>query len=153
MVVSSLAGRQYEFTQGRPWWATVPRSRWPAAVSSLLEREGQWDAVYGDRGQEIVFIGCGMDKAAVEAALEGALVTDGELSSGPEVWEGWDDPFDFFPYEDEEGEGEDGEGEGHGHDEGHVHSEACAHGAARRVIGPGGAIRLEHGSAVDAADK
>lgn len=111
--------------------------------------EGRWDAVYGDRAQELVFIGCGMDQGAVRSALEGALLTDDEFALGPEEWDGWDDPFDFFEYEDDGEEGEEGEGEGElepevGH--AHVHTAACAHGHhhahAAEGDGGGGAVGL-----------
>jgi hypothetical protein len=43
-----------------------------------------------------------MDRVQVQELLESALVTDAEFILGPEAWDLWDDPLDFFPYEDEE---------------------------------------------------
>jgi hypothetical protein len=135
------AGRLFSFSAGRPWWATVPRKQWPAVVRAQLApalAEGAaapaasaatpppdsavWDPVHGDRRQEIVMIGCGMDRAAVEEALRACLVTPEEYAAGAEEWDGWDDPFDFYEYEDES---EDGEGEGEG-EEGAC-GEGCSH--------------------------
>jgi hypothetical protein len=144
-----LAGRLFEFTPGHAWWATKPQAEWPPAVRKLLLGDGgaasgggegggaasRWDSRYGDRAQELVLIGCGMDQAAVRGALEGALLSDAEFALGPDEWDGWDDPFDFFEYEDDGGSGE---GEGEGGSE-HVHSDACAHGHGHGYGHDGGA--------------
>jgi hypothetical protein len=37
---------------------------------------------YGDRRQEIVFIGAGMDRAAIETQLDSALLTDAGGAAG-----------------------------------------------------------------------
>ena len=85
----------------------------------------------GDRRQEIVFIGQGMDEVQprLEAALDAALLTEAEWELGPDVYEDWDDPFDFDSMYDDGGDGsgdehEDGGGSGdghHGHDHDHDH--------------------------------
>ena len=47
-----------------------------------------------DLQSELVVIGQAMDKAAVDAALREALVTDEELARGPDAWAAdLDDPF------------------------------------------------------------
>ena len=61
---------------------------WSAAVRA------QWSEPWGDRRQEIVFIGHGMDRGAIMAALEGALVQASDFV--PEVWEGMADPFPLW---------------------------------------------------------
>jgi len=141
----SQAGRVWQLSQGRAWWATVPRKRWPRGLAAMVAAEGKWDDTYGDRATELVVIGRGMARGEVEAALRGALVDDVEWAAGPAAWDLMEDPFDFFPYEDEVegGEGEEGgsdgcveEGGGGGHahggggggDSGHVHGEHCNHG-------------------------
>ena len=144
----SSAGRVWQLSQGRAWWVTVPAREWPAGMRALLgapeeggsgssssgggasggsagAAKGVWDAVYGDRGSEIVFIGQGMDEAAVRSALAGALVSEEEWLAGRELWDEMEDPFDFFPYEDEldeDEEEEEGEEEGGGHGSGLGHS-------------------------------
>ena len=37
-------------------------------------------SLYGDRRQEIVFIGAGMDEGAISAQLDKALLTDAEMA-------------------------------------------------------------------------
>jgi hypothetical protein len=52
-----------------------------------------WEPQYGDRRQEIVFIGMQMDRAAIEAQLDAALLTEGEMEDGPGTWKQLNDPF------------------------------------------------------------
>ncbi|KAJ1617896.1 hypothetical protein T492DRAFT_621523 [Pavlovales sp. CCMP2436] len=49
----------------------------PALVAAVSAHT-QWDANYADRKVEIVFIGVELDRKAVEAALDWALLTDAE---------------------------------------------------------------------------
>jgi G3E family GTPase len=70
----SLAGALASVKPLGTWWAAVPRARWPqdpAAQAHILEN---WHPPFGDRRQEIVFIGSGMDRAAITAALDAALL-------------------------------------------------------------------------------
>jgi G3E family GTPase len=135
------AGRVFQFSAGREWWATVPRDEWPPGAHALIAAD--WDPTYGDRKQEVVFIGHGMDKAALFAALDAALLTDAELAGGPEAWEAYDDPFDFFPYEDDEDDEEMGEGDDDGGCGGGDGDEAMGHGHAH---GAGGGCGHDHGA-------
>ncbi|MBB6142613.1 G3E family GTPase [Silvibacterium bohemicum] len=52
-----------------------------------------WEPKYGDRRQEIVFIGVKMDRAALEARLNEALLTPEEMAAGPDGWKRYNDPF------------------------------------------------------------
>jgi G3E family GTPase len=76
------------------WWATQPQDAWPAEVRERIAAD--WHPVFGDRRQELVFIGQGLDRDAFVARLDAALVTDAELAGGrgaalvlPDPWPRW----------------------------------------------------------------
>ncbi len=76
------------------WWAAVPRSRWPdhPEWQAILNRN--WHSVWGDRRQELVFIGTGLDEAAIRAALDLCLIGDAlPLRFNPERYRDLPDPF------------------------------------------------------------
>jgi G3E family GTPase len=56
------------------WWAAVPRQRWPDDAEWQARLRQNWAPVFGDRRQELVFIGTGLDEAAIRAALDTCLV-------------------------------------------------------------------------------
>ena len=83
-----------------------PQAKWLAAGDPAEEHDAEtqeymgrvWDAEYGDRRQEIVFIGIGMDQAVITNELHAALLTDQEMQAGPHVWVEYPDPFaQMFP--------------------------------------------------------
>jgi len=57
----------------------------------------------GAPGQRLVFIGgTGMDRASIEGALTGALLTEAELAGGEQAWVGWEDELPAWAEVDEE---------------------------------------------------
>jgi len=56
------------------WWAGVPDERWPDSQEFTGYLNQVWDPLSGDRRQEIVFIGIGMDQAAITARLDACLI-------------------------------------------------------------------------------
>lgn len=52
-----------------------------------------WQEPFGDRRQELVFIGMGMPKADMLARLNAALLTDAELALGESGWALFADNF------------------------------------------------------------
>lgn len=75
------------------WWAGVPKDRWPDNEAFAENYKTHWDAQYGDRRQEIVFIGLKgeMDEAKIRAQLDACLVH--EYMASPEIWRDLPDPF------------------------------------------------------------
>ncbi|GHC40179.1 cobalamin synthesis protein CobW [Gemmobacter nanjingensis] len=87
----SLAGAISSVRPLGRWWASVPTERLPSHPEARAEIAAQWVEPWGDRRQEIVFIGMGLDRAALTAALDAALVPAQVFR--PEDWAGMADPF------------------------------------------------------------
>ncbi len=68
------AGRQFNITNAGQWYATMPADELEAFRAQHPELEADWDDKYGDRMQKLVFIGCNMDRKAIEDALDACLV-------------------------------------------------------------------------------
>jgi len=88
----SIAGRQCRIDTRGFWWAAVPKAHWPRypQFSRLLDRH--WDEVWGDRRQELVFIGAGLDESAIRATLDLCLVGD-DAGFNPQLALRLRDPF------------------------------------------------------------
>ncbi|WP_300435332.1 GTP-binding protein [uncultured Mameliella sp.] len=82
----SLAGAMSSVTPLGKWWATVPKENWPKDARAQEYFLAHWAEPFGDRRQELVFIGAGIDWADLKARLEACLVPD---VTGTE----WPDPF------------------------------------------------------------
>lgn len=59
----------------------------------MAEVEATWHEEYGDRAQQLVVIGIDLDVEAVQAALAGALIDDGEADEGLAAWSRFADPL------------------------------------------------------------
>lgn len=88
----SQAGALVRTSKMGLWWAAVPREQWPRD-SGFLKAVGPYiDPVWGDRRQEIVFIGAyPMDQVKLTQELDACLVS--ETSFQPDRWRDLPDPF------------------------------------------------------------
>ena len=84
------------------WWDAVPRQRWPDDAGMRAEIDAGWSEPYGDRYQEIVFIGQDMRRAEMESALAACLLNPGELDAGMPAWRALPDPFPRWQRTDEQ---------------------------------------------------
>ncbi|KEQ70464.1 CobW domain protein [Aureobasidium namibiae CBS 147.97] len=127
----SQAGAMLTVSGGLNWFAVVPEEQWPSPsqdVTDLIKKdfEGEW----GDRRQEIVFIGEGIDVKAITELFDGCLLNDAEMMKWERImkrknltseqredllcrnfddgWEEWNNPLD-----EEEGDGHDHAGHHH----------------------------------------
>ena len=75
------------------WWAAIPKDRWPDGPEFENVLRQYWTEDYGDRRQEIVFIGLSkeMDEKSIRARLD-ACLEDGYLDD-PDSFENKSDPF------------------------------------------------------------
>jgi G3E family GTPase len=87
----AIAGTQKVTSRMGRWWAAVPKNRWPEDGSFEEFVLKHWDNVWGDRRQELVFIGIGMDQAKITTALDGCLVKGDSFD--PDNWAKLSDPF------------------------------------------------------------
>jgi G3E family GTPase len=89
----SVAGRITRTERLGRWWAAVPKDRWPKAEEFVSLMRKHWTPTWGDRRQELVFIGTSaMDQQAITAALDACLV--GSAMTGVPKASKWpDDPF------------------------------------------------------------
>jgi G3E family GTPase len=88
----SIAGTQRRTEAKGLWWVTVPKAHWPRypQFRELLDRH--WSDVWGDRRQELVFIGSGLDEKAICAALDDCLVGE-DAGFDPQLVRDLNDPF------------------------------------------------------------
>jgi hypothetical protein len=77
------------------WWANVPAERWPEDPSWRQSLKKNWNEIYGDRRQEIVFIGTDMDEADLRRRLDACLVP-GKPGMHIAGWAGLVDPFPLW---------------------------------------------------------
>ncbi|GAB5415890.1 MAG: zinc metallochaperone GTPase ZigA [Congregibacter sp.] len=75
------------------FWSALPESNWPDDPEYRSAIQAKCVAPYGDRRQELVFIGQDMQEEEARAALDSCLLTDQELAEGTASWASLPDPF------------------------------------------------------------
>ena len=90
----SLAGRIHSLVPYRKWYGATNQSRWPWEDQDMIDRiNGLWQEPYGDRRQEVVFIGRHLKEGPIRQWLDEALLTDDEFNAGPRSWVNYKDPL------------------------------------------------------------
>jgi G3E family GTPase len=89
----SQAGGSAEYRPVGFWWAAAPKSRWPDDDEVWKAIMKDWQEPYGDRRQQLVYIGQDLPKEEMLEALRKCLLDDRELAMGPEKWAKFRDPF------------------------------------------------------------
>ncbi len=88
----SLAGALSTCKPLGTWWAAAPAEMRPDSGSAKDYLDQHWQEPWGDRRQEIVFIGSGIDWPALKAKLDACLVPE-IVAQGPDNLPEYHDPF------------------------------------------------------------
>jgi len=89
----SKAGPSYVLDPTGTWWATLPEESWNLPDDERRALLSDWHPEWGDRGQQLVFIGVDLDEGAIRDRLGAALVTDEEAAAGIACWHSFNDPL------------------------------------------------------------
>ncbi|MEM9054488.1 MAG: GTP-binding protein [Pseudomonadota bacterium] len=92
----SLAGALSSISPLGTWWASVPQERWPQSDTLRDYLQANWQEPWGDRRQEIVFIGAGIDWPELESRLDAALMPEDFPTDTADL----DDPFPIWRKQD-----------------------------------------------------
>ncbi|GAB2623909.1 hypothetical protein GCM10027168_64830 [Streptomyces capparidis] len=88
------AGSHLELREAGRWLEPGARGAWEAASPQRRTLASWfWDDRHGERRSELVLTGVGLEERSIRAALDSALLTDGELSLGRERWTAVHDPL------------------------------------------------------------
>ena len=94
-LVWSQAGGSLRADSAGVWWCSMPfekRTQFPSFLENQKVIESSWSNTFGDRNNEIVFIGQDMDQEQIESDLKKCLLTREELVQG--YWKnGYDDEW------------------------------------------------------------
>ena len=88
----SLAGALSSISPLGTWWASVPAEQWPDNDSLRNYLKGHWQEPWGDRRQELVFIGADIDWPSLRSRLDAALMpdhSDGDTARLPDPFPVW----------------------------------------------------------------
>ena len=73
--VFEQAGKQVSLRDSGQWYATMPDEELWNMLSNNPDMQRDWDDLYGDRMQKLVFIGQHLDRKAITEALDACLVS------------------------------------------------------------------------------
>lgn len=99
--LASRADVLYEWASAGAETRTTPVgvwcAPWPAGERTDAVPEERWDPRWGDRCQELVFIGIDMDELNIRRHLDACLVDHELIASTPKTWSLLEDPFPPLP--------------------------------------------------------
>ena len=96
----SLAGSLSSIKPLGIWWATVREERLPKDENTKAYIKTHWSEPWGDRRQEIVFIGSGIDWQQIKTKLDECLVPKAQASSLEDLPD-FTDPFPIWRREED----------------------------------------------------
>ena len=87
----SHAGKHFGLKEAGSWWASVGQDKMTEAFEGNTKeydrilREDFVNGEWGDRRQEIVFIGASLDEEGIKAALDGCLCSEEQVDEFKQV--------------------------------------------------------------------
>jgi len=92
------AGGVSEVSPAGMWWASLPREQWKHPEGKAPDQSPEWHPRFGDRVQQLVFIGQDMDEARIRRALESCILDEVALAN-PASWPKMGNPFPEFNFQ------------------------------------------------------
>lgn len=87
------AGAMAQYGAAGTFWHSAPQDQWPQNEEDIASILSTWEEPYGDKRQELVFIGQGLVQEETIKRLEQCLLTDLEMQTGETSWASLPDPF------------------------------------------------------------
>ena len=100
----SQAGVSIQLNPAGIWWDAASDEYCPDEPHERTQLLSQFDGKYGDRRQELVFIGIDLDQELIEERLQQCLLTDLEYATGTELWAQLPDPLPAIKVEEDNSE-------------------------------------------------
>ncbi|GAM86671.1 hypothetical protein ANO11243_046880 [Dothideomycetidae sp. 11243] len=142
----SQAGAMLTIQGGRPWFCTLPEEEYLTGsdeIDQLVKHDIAKGGEWGDRRQELVFIGEELDIRGIEQVLDSCLLNDEEWNTwcgimkedvtkeekAAKLADVFDDGFPDWPEQEEEGH------------EGHDHAQGGSRSKAKHLITKEGLVR------------
>lgn len=92
----SQAGPSIQFGPAGYWLAALPEEQQREVLAQEPDLRRKWDPVWGDRINELVFIGIEMDRSTIERELDACLLSGEEMMLD---WEAFPNPLPWIPAE------------------------------------------------------
>ena len=77
----SQAGPSIQLGPAGYWLAALSEEERQAALAESGEAVGHWDGTFGDRINQVVFIGIDMNSARIASDLDECLLTEAEMNA------------------------------------------------------------------------
>jgi len=90
VIIMGQAGSSIQIEDGGDWLVDLPSAEREAVLDAYPEVRDAWDPTWGDRKNEIVFIGVELDDEMITAELNACLLTSEEMEMD---WTAFEDPF------------------------------------------------------------
>ena len=68
------------------WWAAMPREYWSHPEGQQPDQQLDWHPRFGDRSQQLVFIGQDLDEAMLRSRLDACLLDEDLANANSQVW-------------------------------------------------------------------